>query len=126
MSPRLVTSEDIEDVMSWYVGQGFETGIPREALPTRGAIVDNLACAWLYETDSAVGWIAFPVINPEASKHAAFKAVDAVFDYLLDMAKDLDMSVMFTSFGHSSLKRLALLKNFHEGDTNVSNFWRHV
>jgi hypothetical protein len=122
----MVNPEDEPDIMSWYVGQGFESEIPREALPSRGVMVDGLACAWLYETDSALGWIGFPVINPEANKAKAFRALDAVFDFILEFSSELNMKVMFTSFGHTSLKRLALLKNFNEGDTNVSNFWRHV
>ena len=126
MTPRLIEEHEIPEVMKWYTAQGFEMDIPLVALPSRGSYVDDLACAWLYQSDSALGWVGFPVINPDANKARAFKALDLIFDHIISLAEDLDMKVLTATFGHKSLKRLSVLKNFIEGDTNISNFWRSV
>jgi len=126
MSPRIIEADEIPEVMTWFTKQGFEREIPLAALPPRGVIVPGLACAWLYESDSALGWIGFPVVNPDAHRAKAFKALSDVIDEIIAISEADGIQVLVATFGHESLKKLAYLKNFIESDTNVSNLWRIV
>jgi len=124
MKAVLVDNDDVPEILGWYKKHDFV--IDEGLLPVRGFWVKDLACAWLYESDSALGQLGFPVINPDAHKGHAFKALGVVFDKIHEVAKSLNMAIITTSFSHISLQRLAGMKGYKMIDRNVETHWRVV
>ena len=89
--------------------------------PETGMFVEGLACGWLYKTDSPIGWLEWLVINPEANKVSAFRALKMIYDEAEEKAKALGMSSLFSTFNNDALIKLSKSKGYVAADTNVTN-----
>jgi hypothetical protein len=56
------------------------------------------------------------VINPEAERGKAFKALEEVIDASIIEAQELESKVVIATFHHSSLIELCKKKGFRVGD----------
>lgn len=68
---------DLGTINGWMKGHD-KRGFVAEELPTIGFIVDGVAAAFLYQTDSSVGILENFVSNPEASPQQVASALDKI------------------------------------------------
>lgn len=54
--------------------------LDRDCFPEHGFIVDNLACVWLYKTDSQVAFLEMLLTNPDAPVNSANQAIEKCVD----------------------------------------------
>ena len=126
MKTRIVEDEDLYEILGWYKDQGFPANFDQNLLPPTGVWVPGHACGWLYESDSALGWLGFPVVSPHVSRENGFKALSAVFDEIDIIARESGIAILTTAFSHTSLQRMASLKNYEVIDTDVKTMWKVV
>ncbi len=88
MEARRFEQKDYDTVESWFSTRGI---FPAQyhALPEIGFIVENIACGFLYKTDSSVALIENLIANPEESRENRDEALDIVVSSILDEAKKL-------------------------------------
>lgn len=115
--------KDYETVCVWWRKHDW-TPVPVSSLPRTGFIVDDLAAGFLYITDTNLTWLEWVVANPEAEKEQRSKAVDAVIEALLDRAKELGFTRVFTSTNNPALEKRFHKHGFGSFDKNVTLlFW---
>lgn len=90
-------------------GQPF---LEPDFIPTHGLVVEDVACGFLYCTDSAIGMIDLFITNPEASTIARAKALDLILKNLILWSKDLGMKRLIATCKIKGTRNLALKNNF--------------
>lgn len=88
MQIRLVEKKDLKIIADWYKNHGQEAE-QADFLSDIGFIVDNIAAAFLYTTNSSVCWIESYISNPESNKKDRKKALDLITEAIIQKAKDL-------------------------------------
>lgn len=127
MNVRLFDKSDERDwsmLQEWCEGHSFPL-MPREAYPCIGFIVDDLACAWLYQSDTPLGWLEWMIINPKR-RRAGMIALSAIYDEALEKARDLGMIALFSSLQNESLIKLSQAKGFEVTDEGITNMIRRL
>lgn len=74
---QIEIEQDLSTINHWMKGHD-KRGFVAEELPTIGFIVDGVAAAFLYQTDSSVGILENFVSNPEATPKQVAKALDLI------------------------------------------------
>ena len=97
----------------------------RDSLPQAGVIVDDLACGFLYQTDSSVAFIE-SIVTPKTNDANRVKALDMVCAELVDIAKALGYkNVIAITNSNSMVQRAVNQFNFKDLGTyhvlNLSN-----
>lgn len=118
--------KDFKTIQSWYDGQGWGCLLPISVFPDNGYMVDGLACAWLYLTDSCVGWVAWHVINPDANTGKAFMALGDILDHIKVASKEFGVELLHSTVRDSSLKNLCTSKGFELSDDKLCGYWSEV
>jgi len=80
---------DHGEIAGWQI---LRHGLPPpdpKSFPKIGLIEPNLACGFLYRTDSDLAMAEGMYTNPEAPLHLRVEAMDRIIDGLLFMAKEL-------------------------------------
>jgi len=84
---------DYEAVSQWWAKHGEKP--PAENMyPVRGFIVENVAAAFMYETDSAISLLEMIIYNPAAPKDTRQKALDEVIEAVILQARGLGYEVL--------------------------------
>lgn len=118
------SDDDWATLAHWCSGHGFPM-MPEEMYPDEGFIVDDLAIAWLYQSETPIGWLEWMIVNPD-KKRNGMVALSHIYDYALEKAKDLGMMAVFSSLNHESLIKLSQAKGFTITDTNMTNLVRTI
>lgn len=85
MLARRILELDFHEIERWFDKR--EMKYPTRAIfPQVGFIVDNIACGFLYFTDSSVAFIDGYVSNPESDKYERGEALDMITNELIKMA----------------------------------------
>lgn len=78
--------EDYNQLEEW--GNNRDVSPPQlELLPTTGFIVDDVACGFLYLTNSAVGFLEAFMANPKADKNNRSEALNSITLKLIELAE---------------------------------------
>src|SRR6185312_16009240 len=100
---------DYKDVVQWWHAQKRAILAP-ELLPTLGFVVEHegqkIAMSWLYCSDSAVGFVGWTTINPDAPKRVVPKAVKALEEAVAFAAKSAKIRLLFAFSGGGWFSRL--------------------
>lgn len=93
-------------------------------LSSIGYIVEDIAAAWLYTTNSKFAIIAWPISNKDKSKEDKDKALDLIFNKCENIAKRLgyDISVNFTN--HQELFDRFEKRGYIVGDSEIINLMK--
>jgi len=98
-------------IVEWQERRG-EKFVDNVDIPKHGLVVDDIACGFLFCTDSAVGLIDYFISNPEATPIARAKALDKILENLIIWAKELGMSRIIATVKIPGTKKLALKHKF--------------
>lgn len=102
--------------------------IPKECLPQTGLIAVQgetpLAAAFLYRTDSAMGWLEFMVTNPDANPITRARGLKEVIKRLSSEAPHLGIKCLFSSTVNDGLVKILKGADFTVGDTNTTQLVR--
>ena len=115
---RPYTNEDYNLVASWWEKRGFPK-IPAHLLPTNGVIVEERAVGFLYSTDSGIAWLEWIVSDPD--QRGETDAVSVVIETLVQAAKQLGFSVVFSSLHNERLINKYTKAGFDVGDVGMTN-----
>lgn len=127
MSSRIreYTPNDYSMLCSWWNTHKFPP--PPEAIfPQVGVIIDECAAGFLYQTDSAIAWVEWIVVDPVCDKIKRRQALDLLIDELSALAKNKGFKVIFTSVEHEGLMDRLKTKGFAIGDTKVTQMFRSL
>lgn len=129
MHVRHINKQDYDLLSSWWKAQEFPE-IPQELLPDTGLLVSNLlgipvVAAYLYKTNSKVGWLEWTTANPEIRGIQRDLAFDVLFKNMINYGKDLGISIILTSVSNPSLKARMERGGAEVSDSGMTNLvWR--
>lgn len=84
---RFDPDKHLEMVEGWCK-QHDMPGFPKGWLPTYGACVDGVACAWLYVTDSDLAIIENVITNPDTTHEKRVEAVGLITEEIARVARE--------------------------------------
>jgi hypothetical protein len=109
---------------SWWKAHGWPA-IPEKFLPSRGYVVENLAAAFLYSTDSHAAIMEWTVGNPKASGREVYQAIRTLVNHILQVAQDDGFDVVFTALNKKGLLKAYEKEGFRATDLNMTHMiWR--
>lgn len=107
-------SEKHYDMITEWQERRGQPFLSAEYLPTHGLVVEDVACGFLYCTDSVIGMIDIFITNPEASNIARAKALDLILKNLIIWAKDLGLKRLIATCKIKGTRNLALKNSFED------------
>lgn len=129
MQTRDYETKDHAMLEMWWSAWGWPA-IPEVALSTTGIIVHNkgvdVACCFIYKTDSCVCWIEHYLVNKEAPKAARGGAIDFLIDESLKRAKDMGFVISMSSVNHKGLINKLVKSGYSNEENNMSNMVRFL
>jgi hypothetical protein len=125
---RPLEKTDYPALKTWWTLHSWPA-VPQEALPKNGLIIEHLGqriCAgFIYSTDSSIAWLEYIISNPLCDKLIRDKALDLLISGLIELAKSLGKTVVFTSVKHPSLIKRYAAHGAIETENNMTNMvWR--
>lgn len=125
MEWRFYTPEDHALVAGWWRDWDWPV-MPPESLPPTGFIISNdgydVCAAWLYRTDSNIGWLEWYITNKAAPKAAKAGAIEYLIEAASILAKSAGMGVLFSGVNHRNLIKKLESSGFAQTETGVTNF----
>lgn len=80
---KIYTPKDYPMLVSWWQARDMDI-IPERYLSGTGVMVENVACGFLYKTDSCMGIIENFIANPDSNKEDRDCALDMIIKCILD------------------------------------------
>ena len=121
------TTEFYQTTSKWWGLHQFPV-VHISFLPVNVFVVSNdgedLYSCFFYHTDSALGWIAYPLSNPEIPKEKRVGAIDFLLAEIEKYAKENGYYLLFTTSPIKPIQDLLLSNGFTEGDVSVSHFFK--
>lgn len=112
----------------WESRQGVD--FPLRMLPDIGRVAlsnrQPIAMAFLYTTNSKVGWIGWPVSDPEASKELRSETLDIVLESLHEVAKAKGIELIWTTSGIPALQKRFEELGYVVGDTGINQYFKEL
>ena len=113
-------TNDYDTIKGWWTEH--TGGAPEEfMLSDDGIIIEGVAAAWLYLGNSSMAMVGWPVINPEAGKLTAMKALETILRELARLAKAYGCRVVFAYTADTAWLKLMDRMGFRTGDQLVTN-----
>lgn len=109
-----VEVSDLNDIRSWY--EKREKPVPTGDLPKVGFIEPNVACGFLYQTDSDFCLIEGYATNPEAESKMRNEALNAITAALIEAASSLGFKKVYAITKETSISGRAVNHGFREID----------
>lgn len=82
---RMFYPEDYVQLEKWGYNRDVKAP-PLDLLPSTGFIIDDVACGFVYLTNSAIGILEGFITNPEADKNDRNEALDSITLKLIELA----------------------------------------
>ena len=102
--------KDYPFISEWCKQRDWDSSIPQEILPAVGVIVidQNPICAagLFVDKTSKLGFMWGIFSNPKAGKIKLFKAMKMCVDEIYKLAKENNLSLVYTVTGEKTLHRL--------------------
>ena len=100
---------------------------PEGYLPTVGYIVPDVACAFLFATDSDVSYIEAVLSNKDANEVDKDAAIDAITEAIVATAKDIGSKWLIGASSHLAVIDRAIDRHgFHLADAPVYQFIKEL
>lgn len=114
MEVRPYTDQDWEELSMWYIERNLNP-IPRKMLPSVGAMVPGIACAFMYQTDGDFVILENFITNPRTTHEQRKEALDIIVSDMLASAKDLGFGTAFAFTTHPTVEHGC--RDFQSGGT---------
>lgn len=112
MIVRKVKKKDLEQIRNWYLKRGE----PDQTLVLSdiGFIVDNVAAAFLYTTNSPICMFEAYITNPETNKDERKEALDLITNKLFETAKNMNFKTIISLVNNKATHQRCLDYGFFE------------
>lgn len=112
MKCRSYSDDDYEVISGWYKAR-LLTVPEKDYLPKVGFIVDDIACGFIYKTDSLIAILDMYVTNPHASDIDRKKALEMVTTLLICHAQACHLKAIKADTKYDAIKLLAMEHGFN-------------
>ena len=103
MEVRAYTDQDWEEVSMWYIERNLNP-IPRKFLPSVGAIVPGIGCAYMYQTDGNFVILENCITNPRTTHEQRKEALDVIVASMLTTAPQLGFGTAIAFTTHPTVE----------------------
>jgi hypothetical protein len=110
-------ASDFGEIAGWQIMRRGKPPPDPASFPKIGMIEPNLACAFLYRTDSDVAVAEGAYTNPQAPLHLRVEALDRLLDGLIVMAKELGFRRVVATCRRKSIAQRIARHGFKEFGT---------
>lgn len=100
--------------------------LPETAFVCYNEDKEVLYSMWIYQTDSHLLWIAFPVSNLEIKHEDRIGAFDFLIGEIEKWAKRQNYLFILTTTGNESVVSALENNEFKIGDTNVDHYYKII
>jgi len=122
---RIETDKIYELLQAWWITH-TKTGIPRSFLPENTFVCENegepIYAICVYNTDSDLCWIGWPVVNPLATEEQKKGCLKFLFEEVEKECKEGGYKVIFTTSGTPAIEHILKQCEFQVGDTGVNHY----
>lgn len=122
-----VEAEHYALLCAWWTWHEFAP-VNQLLLPKRGQVIYSgetpICAAFLYSSDSAIGWIEFVVANPDAGARSVARGIDLLLESLIALSQSIGQACLFTSTNRRGLVRKYERAGFKVGDTQTTQLVR--
>lgn len=108
---RAFQAEDLNEINGWLVERGINP-VPLSILPETGFLVVNVACGFLYSTDSKLCLLDFYISNPKIPREKRKEALDEITEALLKEAKKKGFEIAQAASSEETIKDRCKRFNF--------------
>ena len=106
-SRRWHLNKDYPTLERWFKLHKWDSPIPKDILPERGIIIEDICAAGLYtDSSSKLGYVYGIFSNPNIPKIKLFKAMQLCFNDIKLIAKELYLKYLYTTTAEKSLNKL--------------------
>jgi N-acetylglutamate synthase-like GNAT family acetyltransferase len=125
---RVVDVKDFYETMSkWWISHGWAP-LPINSLPEKVFVLSrdkkDVYCCTLYETNSDFGVVAWQLSNKEIEKESG--DLQLLFDSIEDYARELGISILFTTSKTFTVEESLKSCGYLLGDTQVNQYLKWV
>ena len=104
---RWQLNKDYPTLEYWFKLHKWDSPIPKNILPERGVIIEDICAAGLYtDTSSKLGFMYGIFSNPNIPKIKLFKAMKICFNEINKIANELNLNYIYTVTAEKSLHKL--------------------
>jgi hypothetical protein len=103
--------EHFEEITRWFTHWGLMSP-KREMLSSNGIIVRDIACGFLYLTDSSMAFLDFYISNPKSKKEDRAKALSMITKNLIAWAKEYGVTNLLANSQIKTIQNLAVENGF--------------
>jgi len=126
MECRYFADSDYDNIIKWWNFWRFPAP-SLDMLSSIGIIVSlddvDIACGWLYTTNSSMAHVEFIVSNPDVrDKDIRTEAINGLIDELCISAKELGYRFAYTSLTNKNLQNKLKDCGFLEGSVNCTEY----
>jgi len=102
-----------DSICEWFKKRNLNA--PKSSmLSNNGIIVPDIACGFLYLTDSSLGFLDFYISNPMSDEKKRHKALEIITNNLIMWAKDCDVSHLLANSQIKTIQKLAFDNGFKD------------
>lgn len=135
MEYRIAKYSDYEMLQEWWKFWRFPSP-PIITLPQEddnyfsGVIAyennKDIACGFLYKTNSSICWLEFIVANPNTTNEERSNGIKKVCNEISKIAKSLGFTAIYTSVKHENLINKLKNEGFIEGSNNTTEMIKKI
>lgn len=131
MTVQIGNTRDYYDMLSqWWKGHKFpivaSDMLPEKIMLTRNN--DNVLthAMFVYETNSDLCWLAFPVSNPSLTRPQKKGCLEAMMKASIEYCKQLGFKYVFTTSPVEAIQTKLTSVGFQLGDENVNHYLKII
>jgi hypothetical protein len=116
--------KDYATLCKWW--SKYDTNIPERVLSNIGLMVEDVAAAWLYITNSEFAIIAFPISNKEVSSAVKDEVFSIIIKRLEGIARSLNYTIISVHSEIDSMIERYKRLGYTVTDDNMTNLMRKI
>lgn len=122
--------EEFDPVVRKWWGQRQDLDFPLEILPPTGLMAmkedRKVAALFIYETNSLVAILGWPISDPESSKDERDVALDMLFKAAHEKLTNRGFLKIWTTSGVPALQDRMEELGYVVGDKNINQYWKDL
>lgn len=120
--------DDMNILGCWRQRENLD--FPINLLPETGYVAQSvrgfIGAVFLYETNSEIAWVAWPVTNPNASSEERNTALELLFAKMEEVAKEKGYKFVLTTTKNAKVSKRLVNNKWVVGDTEVTQYIKKV
>lgn len=108
---RMFQEADYPQVSDWLMERGI-TSIPYHCLSSTGVMIEDVACGFLYFTNSSMGYLDHFITNPKADKIKRRQALELIAQELITLSEKYGVKLLMAGTNYDLIEKIALKNKF--------------